>query len=536
MKVPRIPTAISNLAPFALGVLFSFATPHTFAGGETGPYVGPVTSDALSLVASSTQSGLPNGTSGTIICCAADQSTPVWQLRPGGSWTQLSLGPDEPTPNDLLWNGQRFVLIGTFTDPLGDGYPRPFIATLEDSPGAQWIRRLQYQAPGGGLGNDRFEAIAAHGDTVLAVGTGGLRYKSTDAGLTWTELSAYQGGGLSLTSLARMGTRWVSQEGIGKICLSYDDGVTWQDFPVPPFAQRVKYLHGRFFGFTSSYQFNRPYYPNGDATLDIWTSTDGIAWSKVFTDTFLFNELDITSPSYTNGGMSDITWTGFEYGVLGNGTLHLDNQISSGFGGVLFLNTRVDEFVWCSPDGVNWAPRIPFPPPQNQPGINHYFVTNDLRRIYVCPISTQQRAHAGFARMFPPPGPFANDPDYLNWTRSKNLAPALSDYAEDPDGDGYSNQLEFAWQTDPTTPTPGGFSPSISREPGGVVVYSYRGPAGDGWSWSVERSATLAPNSWTQEGLLDATTEYLPSNFLIHQRWDVSTAPKNFFRTKYYHP
>ena len=64
----------------------------------------------------------------------------------------------------------------------------------------------------------------------------------------------------------------------------------------------------------------------------------------------------------------------------------------------------------------------------------------------------------------------------------------------DPDGDGWSNALEFAFKGDPETPAP--LAVGIENRDGTVFVDGPRGPEGIGVIYTLESSASLDEGSW----------------------------------------
>ena len=81
-------------------------------------------------------------------------------------------------------------------------------------------------------------------------------------------------------------------------------------------------------------------------------------------------------------------------------------------------------------------------------------------------------------------------PSYSDWVGTWGLSSANSGGTDDPDGDGFDNNAEYAFGGDPTSPTPNLFQISGSS-------ISFLGLGDSDASYSVQTTANLASGPWT---------------------------------------
>lgn len=498
-------------------VLCACLSTQALASGETGPYSGPTTTDTLNIIASSSKPGVP----GSIMALTEGG---FWTNKGDGvNWTKITLPAGEDYfIESLIWSGERYVCTGATTDT-----ERAVIFTCDDTPSAAWVERT----PSGDFSLAVFHSVVAAPHELLAVGNNSRCYRSPDHGLTWSVVNVGVSGGLDLGFLIWAGTQYAVQEG-GSLRFS-TTGASWSaPAPLPAnSAGPIRYLNGQFIITTSTYAFELANF--GDTTLGILTSPDGITWTQRHSETFDFNFASPSTPSYVNASLFDVTWTGSQYVVIGYARAHNGGEpFASGVFTLSYASYTDEEYVWCSPDGLLWT-RTSFPPPQNLPGPDHYFVTSNQERIYVTP-----NQHSGFSQLPPTPAPtYPNDPDYNAWVGGFVLPLFQRGYMDDPDHDGVINMLEYAYHTSPIAANDSSSAPRVEIEPGGqVAVFIYRTAVGTGWSWSVSRSSTMEEGSWDETGILDAS--YIPGDgyFLVRQRWNISSSPKAFFRATFNSP
>ncbi|MEX1115263.1 MAG: hypothetical protein WEB53_08430 [Akkermansiaceae bacterium] len=126
-------------------------------------------------------------------------------------------------------------------------------------------------------------------------------------------------------------------------------------------------------------------------------------------------------------------------------------------------------------------------------------------------------------------------PSYSDWVGAWGLSSAISNGTDDPDGDGFDNNEEYAFGGDPTSPTPNLFHISGSS-------ISYLGLTDDDTKYSVQTKTNLATGPWTnylfpQTNSSDQLSIPLPS-FYQRKQLTIPLTPgtNGFYRVNFSNP
>lgn len=126
-------------------------------------------------------------------------------------------------------------------------------------------------------------------------------------------------------------------------------------------------------------------------------------------------------------------------------------------------------------------------------------------------------------------------PSYSDWVGTWGLSPASAGGTDDPDGDGFDNNTEYAFGGDPTSPTPNLFQISGSS-------ISFLGLGDSDASYSVQTTANLATGPWTnylfpQTNSSDQLNIPL-SSFYERKQLTIPLTPgtNGFYRVKFNNP
>ncbi len=265
-------------------------------GGEAGQAMTGVTTGGPGLVAIGTEAS----EDGLIAA--------VWTSADGVTWSRVTHddavfgGGGNQSMTSVTAGGPGLVAIGT-DGPVGD-----LDAAVWTSPdGVTWSRVTHDEAVFGGEGDQSMTSVTAGGPGLVAVGTDGPVKNSDVAvwtspdGVTWSRVTHDEavfggGGNQSMTS--------VTAGGPGLVAVGTDAS-------------------------------------NDDGDPAVWTSPDGVNWSRV--------------PDEAVSGGEDRELMGADRQVMESVTAGGPGLVAVGFEGS-FSNS--DAAVWTSPDGVNWS-RVP---------------------------------------------------------------------------------------------------------------------------------------------------------------------------------
>ncbi|MFZ9940733.1 MAG: thrombospondin type 3 repeat-containing protein, partial [Luteolibacter sp.] len=113
--------------------------------------------------------------------------------------------------------------------------------------------------------------------------------------------------------------------------------------------------------------------------------------------------------------------------------------------------------------------------------------------------------------------------NYISWGTDQGMPGAST--TDDSDGDGFSNIVEYALGTNPTTASPSSVaisSNSVTYTKGTAAI------ANGDVSWAIENSETLDPGSWTSRVIQEAGD---PSPTISYEFMNGQT-PRQFFRLR----
>jgi hypothetical protein len=231
-----------------------------------------------------------------------DGDAAVWTSADGLSWARVPHdeaifgGHDDQEMNSVVAGGPGLVAVG-YDGPLGDRD-----AAVWTSPdGLTWVRVPHDVAIFGGHDDQEMNSVVAVGSGLVAVGKDG-HFRNDDAavwtspdGLTWTrvpsEVEGFGGSGGQVMKAVAAG-------GPGLVAVGFDES-------------------------------------GGDSDAAVWTSPDGLAWTRVPHDDAIF------------GGSGDQLMSAVAAG--GPGLIAVGYDRSAGYR---------DAAVWTSPDGLTWT-RVP---------------------------------------------------------------------------------------------------------------------------------------------------------------------------------
>lgn len=291
-------------------------------------------------------------------------------LRATGSETTVATTPIED-PSPLIWSpvphdaeafggsGTQRMLSVTAGGPglvaVGlDGDQGP-AAVWTSSDGITWTEAAavpRWETSGG----ERMESVTLGGPGLVAVGTSvwtsvdGITWTLRDAGLTSHDTSASTGSDWQMMKsvtaggpgLVAVGINWGS--GGGAVWTSVD-GITWSRVP------RDQAVFGN--SITTSVTAGGPglvavgrvwSIPDEDTDAGVWTSVDGTTWSRVPNDGSVFGGAGVQQMLSVTAGGPGLVAVGFEdLSFQPNGEGFTDDRTAA---------------VWTSVDGITWS-RVP---------------------------------------------------------------------------------------------------------------------------------------------------------------------------------
>jgi hypothetical protein len=334
-------------------------------------------------------------------CSAATSPSLAWSRVPHDEAVFGGAG-DQVFMNGVTAGGPGLVAVGS--DNLLGG--RAAVWTSPD--GITWSRVPHDEAVFGGDGSQIMNGVTAAGPGLVAVGYSGPEEGELDAavwtspdGITWSRvphdeavfggkgpviMNSVTAGGPGLVAVGRAGPM-TPQEAVAAVWTT-PDGITWSRVPHDEAA-----FGGRGNLFMNSVAAGGPglvavggthSWQRGDPA-PVWTSPDGITWSRVPDDEAVFPGL-MEIESVTAGGPglvavgydsaeesgavwtspNGITWSrvpndeavfGGEGRQLLNGVTVWERDLLVAVGSVMGPES-VHSIVWTSPDGISWS-RVP---------------------------------------------------------------------------------------------------------------------------------------------------------------------------------
>jgi hypothetical protein len=260
-----------------------------------------------------------NGASSVIVGRSADGAT-AWSLR-DGRWTEAPPQPDLRIPyaagamTSVTAFGDGFVAGGYHDDPL---HAAASAAVWRSTDGLTW----HTDRSGDAFANGRILGVAAHGDTIVAVGTAGDPNYGPAGVWRWTASSGWQkarisgGGAGAMRAVASTGSGFVAVglngHDDGAAAWTSPDGMTWTPAPDQP----------AFHFFTSPVRMQSiASGPSGlvaggwrsDAgkgSAVVWTSSDGVTWHGP-TWQQSFSGAQITAVTFAGGAVVAVGRNGY---------------------------------------------------------------------------------------------------------------------------------------------------------------------------------------------------------------------------------
>ncbi len=253
-----------------------------------------------------------------LVCCATLSLNLHAAL--GDDWQWINPAPSGNTVNDMIWDGNRFISVGTDVKASTDGESWSILANVTGT------------------------AIAYSGSQYVIVGRDGALLCSSD-GINW---NPYVSGTTDdLVDVIWNGTQFTAVSSSGDVSHSAN-GITWTLYDTELYrANAVVYGANK-------------YIASGNSTSGISTSADGISWTLHNIDGY--HTALATNGSIVvgvgKGGRLETTYTGTSW----------TQQITTGliepwFNDVKWDGERfiavasIDEderYIWVSTDGTNW--------------------------------------------------------------------------------------------------------------------------------------------------------------------------------------
>ena len=346
-------TAATTAAPVVSSLSWSRVPgDEAVFGGEGGQAMTSVTAGGPGLVAVGTE------------VSESDLDAAVWTSTDGISWSRVPGdeavfgGEGGQAMTSVTAGGPGLVAVGT---EVSESDLDAAVWTSTD--GISWSRVPGDEAVFGGEGGQAMTSVTAGGPGLVAVGTEGP-IKNSDAavwtstdGITWSRIphdeAVFGGGGnQSMTSvtaggpgLVAVGTDASNDDGDPAVWTS-TDGITWSRVPHEAvFGGEDRELMGADRQSMESVTAGGPglvavgfegSFSNSDAA--VWTSPDGITWSRVPHDDEVFGgRFSQSMESVTAGG---------------------PGLVAVGWDGPFSEFRLRHAAVWTSPDGITWS-RVP---------------------------------------------------------------------------------------------------------------------------------------------------------------------------------
>ena len=287
--------------------------PHDEAvfGGDGFQRISSVTAGGPGLVAV--------GYDGTF---SGDADAAVWTSVDGITWSRVPhdetvFGADGYSRmNSVTVGGPGLVAVGSVEN--GDDADAAVWTSVD---GITWSRVAHDEAVFGGAGGQGMNSVTVGGPGLVAAGVGAGRMTADEGDVDWQVTAAV----------------WTSVDGIAWSRVPHDEAV----FGGTEGGKWMNSVTAAGWGLVAvgseKYGDDVPTGPGQAHDAAVWTSVDGITWSRVPHDVTLFGGLG-------NQLMHSVTATGA--GVVAVGA----------DGG--FYATRGDAVVWTSVDGITWS-RVP---------------------------------------------------------------------------------------------------------------------------------------------------------------------------------
>jgi photosystem II stability/assembly factor-like uncharacterized protein len=242
-----------------------------------------------------------------------------------------------------LFKSLSLLLLGSFA---GSALTAQTTAT-----GPGFLDSWTWQAPAP-VNAQHFLAVAANGDTVIAVGQSGRVHRSTDGGDTWEQVVSPQLGASSFSGIANNGATFVTVGSGGVARVSTDNGVSWAIMDVGTSEDLLDIAFA-----------NNRWVVVGDKGTIRRSSDGGATWSEVSNSSERpLNAVAFFNNRFYAGGdvgtlvrfTPDAASADLIQGGIGTGGFTYDiRDFGVGAGQILAVGTNGD--ILRSTNGINWA-------------------------------------------------------------------------------------------------------------------------------------------------------------------------------------
>lgn len=282
-----------------------------------------------------------------------DQDAAVWTSSDGVNWSRVAhdeavLGGEGPQRMlSVTASGQGVVAVGAGSNG-SDGPVDGMVWTSPD--GLEWSRVPHDEAVFGGDGVEEILSVAAGGPGFVAVGTelppsDAVVWVSPD-GFSWSRISddlgVMSGDGNQSSWGVASGPRLLVNVGRdefagtwGAAVWTSPDGVAWSRVPDDESVLGARDVLISVIAGGPGFVAVGAYDADSDRDAAVWVSSDGVTWSRIAHDADVFGGAGIQSMAAAASGATGFVAVGWDE--------------SGGFS---------DAAAWTSPDGVRWS-RVP---------------------------------------------------------------------------------------------------------------------------------------------------------------------------------